>query len=115
MGSVCGGMAPGAAATEIMKTPWSSSKRFLSRLAIVLRLPAGAREQVCARVAVHHLRELLDGLLLLLRERLRDLDVEAVVDVAATAPGELLRALATQALHASLARAGGNADLLGAA
>src|SRR3954454_6671533 len=114
MRSVCGCMPANLAATEIMKTPWSSPNSAVSRLA-TLSLPARTRQQIGAWVAVHHLRKLLDRLLLLLRERLRDLDPEAVVDVATATTGDLRRALAAQALDGAVARAGRHPDLLGAA
>src|SRR4051794_5348158 len=96
-----------------MNTPWSSAKR--ARSAMSLDLLARPRKQVRAGVAVHDLRKALDRLLLLLRERPRDLDAEAVVDVAAPTPGELLGALAAKALHAAVRGAGRHADLLRAA
>src|SRR5438093_8323097 len=107
-------MPASSAATEIMKTPCSSPKSsLLSVCFFAMRLrPLRASKELRARVAVHYLGKLLDRLLLLFRERLRDLDPEAVVDVAPALSGELGRALLAQPLDASVTRAGGNADPL---
>ena len=60
-------------------------------------------QQRLARVAVHRLRQRLDRLALLLGEVARDVDHEAVVDVAAAlAAGQRRRALAAQALDGAV-------------
>src|SRR5436853_6082945 len=116
-------MPASSAATEIMNTPWSSSKMssprafsgpagLPSRRDATSDLPPRLRDQVCARVAVHDLRKLVHRVALLVGQRLGDLDVEAVVDVAAPAAGELFRALAAQSLDAAVRGAGRDPDAL---
>ena len=79
MRSVCGCISASSAATEIMNTPRS----LLDGDARGGAAPdAHGREQPRARVAVHDLRQLLDRLGLLVAEAGRDVDDEAVVDVA---------------------------------
>src|SRR4051812_45221822 len=100
MRSVCGCISASSAATEIMKTPRSSSSSRLRaddegcpllrgpRPAIVIPFPlcAGPSRRTEQRGAgvlpVEGLPEPLDRLTLLLREVLRDVDLDPVVDVA---------------------------------
>src|SRR6266540_5499296 len=123
-------MPASSAATEIMKTPRSVSKNFFLRSSA--RRPARpsgvpvssflfaaisaphprACQEVTARVAVHHLGELLDRVPLLFVQRLRDLDPEAIVDVSTPAPGKLWRPLSAQALERAVARPGGHPNPL---
>src|SRR5262249_37385892 len=65
-----------------------------------------------ARVAVHHRREVVDRLLLLLVERARHVDGQPVVNVSPALAVELGRALTAQSLHGAVLGAGGNADAL---
>src|SRR3954471_17631037 len=113
---VCGCMSASSAATEIMKTPRSdaTSTRVVVRVRRVAmsRTSLRVREEARPRVAVHDLRELPHRLLLLARQRRRDVDDEAVVDVAAVLPAELRRALAADALHGAVLRAAGDAQRL---
>src|SRR4051794_34756938 len=118
MRRVWGCMPASSAATEIMNTPWSSSKRSLrsfsrsaglpSRRDATSDLPLGLCDQLGARVAVHDPRKLVHRVALLVGQRLRDLDAEAVVDVSAPTAGKLLGTVAAQALDAAIARSGGN-------
>src|SRR4051794_7519481 len=109
---VCGCMSASSAATEIMKTPRSdaTSTRVVVRVRRVAmsRTSLRVREEARARVSVHDLRQLPHRLLLLPRQRRRDVDDEAVVDVAAVLPAELRRALAADALHGAVLRAAGD-------
>src|SRR5215213_2940981 len=93
MRSVCGCISASSAATEIMNTPrpWSTRAVIL----VVRRDAMSARaagiddtQNPLARVAVHHLRELLDGGLLLIGQRRRHVDHEAIVQVAPAGTGE---------------------------
>src|SRR3954463_8147536 len=113
MRSVCGCMPASSAATEIMNTPWSCSNSS-SRSLATSDLPPCSRDQIGARVPVHDLGEPVDRLLLLGGQGLRDLDLEAVANVAVARAGELLGALAAQALEAAVGRARRHADALGA-
>src|SRR3954471_23366861 len=74
--------------------------------------PARRAQDPLARVAVHHLRELLHGGPLLGVEVPRDLDHEAVVDVAAAGAAEARGTLAAQALDRPVLGAGRHAELL---
>src|SRR4051812_9099147 len=73
---------------------------------------AGRAQDPLARVAVHHLGELLHRGALLVREVLRDLDHEPVVDVAPGGAAEGGRALAAEALDGPVPGAGRHAQLL---
>src|SRR5829696_6049836 len=86
--------------------------RSLSGLSAIAR-SASPREQPLARVAVDDGRELVHDLRLLLRQRARHVDQQAVAHVAAATAAELRRALAAQALHGAVLRARRNADALG--
>src|SRR5207253_10757156 len=131
MRSVCGCICASSAATEIMNTPRlaetftratlcspSALSRAPSRRAMAC--PGGLarlREQPRAHVAVHDLRELIDGCALLLVELARNVDHEAVVQIPAIrarATRELRRAGAAQALHRAVRRARPHAQRLGA-
>src|SRR4051794_22005236 len=118
MRSVCGCISASSAATEIMKTPRSCSTRAVTLVVVrrVATLCLSRRAQdPLARVAVHDLRELLDGLLLLRGELVRHLDHEPIVQVAAAGTGaERRRALAAQALERAVLGAGRHAQALGA-
>src|SRR6185503_18527009 len=70
-------------------------------------------QQALARVAVDDAGELLHGIALLVGELARDVDHEAVVDVAARlAAGHRRRALAAQPLDGAVTGAAGHAQLL---
>src|SRR5207249_10676209 len=77
-----------------------------------LALDAGPRQHVRSGVAVHDFRKLLDGLTLLLGQRLRNFDPHPVANVTAPSPGQLLWTFSSQALNAPVSRAGGDANLL---
>src|SRR4051794_3695750 len=118
MRSVCGCISASSAATEIMKTPRSCSTRAVTLVVVrrVATLCLSRRAQdPLARVAVHDLRELLDGLLLLRGELVRHLDHEPIVQVTAAGTGaERRRTLAAQALERAVLGAGRHAQALGA-
>ena len=118
--SVCGCMSASSAATEIMNTPRSEDTctvvRVVRRIAIssflsCLRV-ARVLEQLRARIAVHHLREPVDRLLLLGRQLCRHVDQEAVVDVAPALAAEPGRPFAAQPLDGPVLGAGRDAQAL---
>src|SRR3954451_8853402 len=100
-------MSASSAATEIMNTPRSDETctvvRVVRRIAISsflsCRPVARTLEQLRARIAVHHLRQPVHGVLLLGRQGCRHVDQEAIVDVPATLGAEPRRTLAAQPLH----------------
>src|SRR5918999_5103533 len=106
MRSVCGCIPASSAATEIMYTPRAVSPSFEAATS------APPREQLLARVAVHHRGQVVDRLALLARERARHVDHQPVVDVAPAAAAQLRRPLAPQALDRAVLRARGHADAL---
>src|SRR3954469_14831744 len=131
MRRVCGCISASSAATEIMKTP-----RFVSSVVVVrtrrvrwellssraaigsnLRAPGGrVAQQLLARVVVVHvLGEVLQGSLLVTAQLARNLDLEAVVDVAPPLAVRAGWALAAETLHGAVLGARGYADALGPA
>src|ERR671918_2237269 len=113
MRSVCGCMPASSAATEIMYTPRAGSEGSRPPRA---RGPSGwppsplatsrpPRQELLARVAVHHRGQVVHRLALLARERARHVDRQPVVDVAAAAAVQLRRALAPPAPGACPLRA----------
>ena len=119
MRSVCGCISASSAATEIMNTPRSGRHPGGDPRAPGGHQPAppvaafASRSSRSRGLPFIALRERLDRLALLVGEVARDVDHEAVVDVAALgALAEQRRALAAQALDRPVLGAAGHAQLL---
>src|SRR5205807_9654896 len=69
-------------------------------------------EEPCPGVAVHHLRELVDRLALAFVELRRQVDYEAIMDVASTVAAEARRPLAAEPLDGAVRRPRRHAESL---
>src|SRR5215208_4495197 len=106
MRSVCGCISASSAATEIMNTPRSWSTRAVTRVRRTAPISSGSAgssegplpprlaQDPLARVAVHHLRELVDRAALLVGEVARHVDHEPVAQIALAVAARHRRALA---------------------
>src|SRR5918997_551435 len=79
---------------------------------IIAAAPGAAQQPLAGVVVVERRGERLEGALLLVREVLRDLDLEPVVDITSALAGRARGPLASQPLDGAVLGAGGNADAL---